>query len=75
MVMFLPEYPVVKSMQYLYKTDFYSSKLQYSLCRIVFRNPVTNLKSDMNGLDLYTSSVLGTDRYEVAQKLFNLLSE
>lgn len=24
------------------------------VCRFVFRNPVTNLRSDMNGLDLYT---------------------
>ncbi|CAF3363057.1 unnamed protein product [Rotaria sp. Silwood1] len=24
------------------------------VCRLVFRNPVTNLRSDMNGLDLYT---------------------
>lgn len=24
------------------------------VCRLLFRNPVTNLRSDMNGLDLYT---------------------
>jgi hypothetical protein len=24
------------------------------VCRLVFRNPVTNLRADMNGLDLYT---------------------
>lgn len=23
-------------------------------CRVLFRNPVTNLRADMNGLDLYT---------------------
>ncbi|CAF0791586.1 unnamed protein product [Adineta ricciae] len=27
------------------------------VCRLVFRNPITNLRADMNGLDLYTSSV------------------
>ncbi|CAF1061312.1 unnamed protein product [Didymodactylos carnosus] len=39
------------------------------LCRTVFRNPVTNLRSDMNGLDLYTSSVVGKDRYVLFRKL------
>jgi hypothetical protein len=27
------------------------------VCRLVFRNPVTNLRSDMNGLDLYTVDI------------------
>ncbi|CAF1118326.1 unnamed protein product [Adineta ricciae] len=39
------------------------------VCRLVFRNPVTNLRSDMNGLDLYTSSVIGKDRYILYQQL------
>ncbi|CAF3857080.1 unnamed protein product [Rotaria sordida] len=38
-------------------------------CRLVFRNPVTNLRADMNGLDLYTSSVIGKDRYVLYQQL------
>ncbi|UJR25339.1 hypothetical protein I4U23_006689 [Adineta vaga] len=41
------------------------------VCRLVFRNPVTNLRSDMNGLDLYTSSVIGKDRYILYQQLFD----
>ncbi|CAF0743136.1 unnamed protein product [Adineta ricciae] len=39
------------------------------VCRLLFRNPVTNLRSDMNGLDLYTSSVIGKDRYILYQQL------
>ncbi|CAF3833583.1 unnamed protein product [Rotaria magnacalcarata] len=39
------------------------------VCRLVFRNPVTNLRSDMNGLDLYTSSVIGKDRYVLYRQL------
>ncbi|CAF1033146.1 unnamed protein product [Rotaria sordida] len=39
------------------------------VCRLVFRNSVTNLRSDMNGLDLYTSSVIGKDRYVLYQQL------
>ncbi|CAF0786926.1 unnamed protein product [Adineta steineri] len=39
------------------------------VCRLVFRNPVTNLRSDINGLDLYTSSVIGKDRYILHQQL------
>ncbi|CAF4737277.1 unnamed protein product, partial [Rotaria sp. Silwood1] len=38
-------------------------------CRLVFRNPVTNLRADMNGLDLYTSSVIGKDRYVLYRQL------
>ena len=47
--------------------------LKYGFCRIVFRSSVTNLMSDINGLDLYTNSVLGVDRYQVAEKLFKFL--
>ncbi|UJR23569.1 hypothetical protein I4U23_026557 [Adineta vaga] len=39
------------------------------VCRLVFRNPVTNLRADMNGLDLYTSSVIGKDRYVLYRQL------
>ncbi|CAF0748762.1 unnamed protein product [Adineta steineri] len=39
------------------------------VCRLVFRNPITNLRSDMNGLDLYTSSVIGKDRYVLYRQL------
>ena len=54
------------------------------VCRLVFRNPVTNLRGDMNGLDLYTvysinffysfslffqSSVVGKDRYVLYRQL------
>ncbi|CAF2236593.1 unnamed protein product [Rotaria magnacalcarata] len=38
-------------------------------CRLLFRNPVTNLRADMNGLDLYTSSVIGKDRYVLYRQL------
>jgi hypothetical protein len=48
-------------------------ELKYTICRITFRSPVSNLRSDMNGLDLYTSSVLGADRYDISNKLFNIL--
>lgn len=41
------------------------------VCRLVFRNPVTNLRSDMNGLDLYTSSVVGKNRYVLYEQLRN----
>ena len=33
-------------------------KLEHVYCRVVFRTPVTNLRSDMNGLDLYTVSYI-----------------
>jgi hypothetical protein len=39
------------------------------VCRLVFRNPITNLRGDMNGLDLYTSSVIGKDRYVLHRQL------
>lgn len=39
------------------------------VCRVLFRNPVTNLRTDMNGLDLYTSSVIGKDRYVLFEQL------
>ena len=74
MAMFLPEILFVKSKLY-FKQDGYSEKLRYTIARIVFRTPVTNLKSDFNGLDLYTSSVLGTDRYEIASSFFELLEQ
>jgi hypothetical protein len=49
------------------------NRLKYTICRITFRSPVSNFRSDMNGLDLYTSSVLGIDRYDIANKLFAIL--
>ncbi|CAF1089861.1 unnamed protein product, partial [Didymodactylos carnosus] len=54
---------------YLPPMDETSIRDMSVLCRIVFRNPVTNLRSDMNGLDLYTSSVVGKDRYVLFRKL------
>ena len=57
-----------------YSTN-YPKKLDHLFFRIVFRSPVTSLKSDMNGLDLYTSSVLGSDRYALAKKLFSELEK
>ena len=48
-------------------------KLDKLFFRIVFRSPVTTLRSDINGLDIYTSSVLGMDRYMLDKKLFNEL--
>jgi hypothetical protein len=71
MAMYLPEY--MKDKSKLFYKNFYNSKLKYNICRIVFRTPVSNLRSDINGLDLYTSSVLGMDRYQIASKLFPLL--
>jgi hypothetical protein len=57
----------------MYFPDYSSNtvkKLDRLFFRIVFRSPVTTLRSDMNGLDIYTSSVLGMDRYMLAKKLF-----
>ena len=68
MAMFLPEYKI-DSHKFFYEMP----KLNSRICRIMFRTPVTNLRSDINGLDLYTSSVLGTDRYDIAGKLFSIL--
>jgi hypothetical protein len=68
MAMFLPEYYTEKT-KFFYQTP----KSNNIICRIMFRTPVTNLRSDINGLDLYTSSVLGADRYEIASKLFSIL--
>ena len=73
MATYLPEMPFQKSKLY-FKQNSYSEKLKYTFCRIVFRTPVANLKSDINGLDLYTSSVLGIDRYDIASSLYNSLS-
>ncbi|CAF1300633.1 unnamed protein product [Adineta steineri] len=39
------------------------------VCRLFFENPVINLQSDINGLDLYTSSIIGKDRYILHQQL------
>jgi len=43
--------------------------------RIVFRTPAAAPRSDYNGLDMYTSSVLGIDRYTIARKLFGKFKE
>lgn len=67
MVMHLPEYSIKKPSS---KDKSSYPPLKYTVCRIVFRTPVTNLRSDINGLDLYTSSVLGVDRYEIANRFF-----
>ena len=69
MALFLPEI-VNENTKFFYEMP----KFTDTVCRIVFRTPVTNLRSDINGLDLYTSSVLGTDRYEVSNKLFPILN-
>ena len=68
MGMFLPEYKIEKT-NFFHQIPNYNDKI----CRILFRTPVTNLRSDINGLDLYTSSILGIDRYEIASKLFSEL--
>lgn len=39
-------------------TELNSDKLRKIFCRIVFRTPVTSLRSDVNGLDLYTVGFL-----------------
>ena len=59
--MYLP--PMVQRKKHV-RTNFHSSLVQNDssvdgheipvVCRILFRNPVTNLRADMNGLDLYT---------------------
>ena len=67
--MYFPEYD--KSKLNHHASDFFpfdvnfiktdetnSGKLKKIFCRIVFRTPVTNLRSDINGLDLYTVKFL-----------------
>jgi hypothetical protein len=49
------------------------NSLKYTYCRILFRGSVTNLMSDFNGLDLYTSSVLGLDRFKLASLVIDEL--
>ena len=62
--MYFPEYSINSS-----------KKLEKLFLRILFRSPVTTLRSDINGLDIYTSSVLGMDRYTLANKLFKELKK
>ena len=65
MGMYLPEFIATNSNS--------NNRFQYTICRITFRTPSSNLRSDINGLDFYTSSVLGVDRYDIARKLFPVL--
>lgn len=79
--MYLPQYD--KSKIDLTKSEFFSSnidlikdnemdsdKLKRIFCRIVFRTPVTSLRSDINGLDLYTVSLLDLNFIELNLLLF-----
>ena len=63
--MYIPEYDKSKidhqtseffpsNVKFIKNNDGNSVKLKKIFCRIVFRTPVTNLRSDINGLDLYT---------------------
>lgn len=65
--MYLPEYDKSKinlhaseffplTVKYIENDEGNSANLKKIFCRIVFRTPVTNLRSDINGLDLYTVS-------------------
>lgn len=40
------------------------------VCRVLFRNPVTNLRADMNGLDLYTVNISLTYLFNKISSLF-----
>ena len=40
-------------------TNEEDNKQKRIFCRILFRTPVSNLRSDINGLDLYTVSFFG----------------
>jgi hypothetical protein len=76
--MYLPNYQKVVDADesaFFGQSENGNAKLKYAFCRVVFRGPVTNLMSDINGLDIYTNSVLGVDRYRVAEKLFAALKE
>ena len=64
------QYSISAAMYFPDYTKTTNKKLDRLFFRIVFRSPVTTLRSDINGLDLYTSSVLGMDRYTLAKKLF-----
>jgi len=77
MAMYLPEYSRdnVETFFDNQQTGEDEGYLKRIFCRIVFRTPVANLRSDINGLDLYTSSVLGIDRYTIATKLFKKLNQ
>lgn len=76
MGMFLPKYEANNE-------EFFSKKnanenegvLNRIVLRITFRTPAAAARSDINGLDMYTSSVLGVDRYLIASQLFKNLDE
>jgi galactose-1-phosphate uridylyltransferase len=64
----------------MYLPKFESSDLEYDperltkiSARLLFRSSSNLVRSDFNGLDLYTSSVIGLDRYKLASKLFEEL--
>ncbi|CAF0709768.1 unnamed protein product [Brachionus calyciflorus] len=57
------------------KTSYDPSKLEKIYSKILFRSPVANLRSDFNGLDLFTSSVIGVDRYILANRVFTELEK
>jgi len=63
--MYIPEYDKSKidlrtseffpsNIKFIKNDDGNSGTLKKIFCRVVFRTPVTNLRSDINGLDLYT---------------------
>lgn len=81
MSMFYPEYHggdgffPLKSKSSFTRSLPSEKKLDFIYSRLLFRAPVANMRSDYNGLDLYTSSVLGIDRYTIANALFNELDK
>ena len=60
MAMYLPEYSRdnVETLFDNQQTGEDEGYLKRIFCRIVFRTPVANLRSDINGLDLYTVNIL-----------------
>lgn len=68
--MFLPKYEDPKSPV---SQEYNPGKLSKISARILFRSSSNLVRSDFNGLDLYTSSVIGVDRYALAAKLFKEL--
>lgn len=74
MAMFLPKYEGSQSKFFTEKTTCENDgDLNRIVLRIVFRTPAAAMRSDYNGLDMYTSSVLGIDRYKIANNLFSKL--
>lgn len=74
MGMYIPKYDGDENNFFTKKSENENQgTLNRIILRIVFRTPAAAQRSDYNGLDMYTSSVLGIDRYKVASKLFSKL--